>query len=192
MHPASKIVLSSYSESIVLSIVSGEIIVISNRHFITALILGVTLMSLHPYKLYFVGFQQGEKGLPQIDVERRFFIRLAPSVHLPTVYPSLGYGINDVFGVACQADVARLLERRQTAYNGGQFHSVVGGFQLAAAQFLFVSVKTQYGAPSTFAGITGTSSVRKQFYKFHAVSSLFVEFTDFVLIIALILWEGNR
>jgi hypothetical protein len=123
-------------------------------------------MSLDPVECDLVASEQREQQLPQVGVFGWFSGGAHPVFLLPAIDPSLGYGVRNIFGVGCQCNAARLLERRERLDDRGQLHAVVCGLSLAAGKLLFMFSEAQHGAPPAGAGISGAGAVGKYFNLF--------------------------
>ena len=96
--------------------------------------------------------------LPQVLIFDGLFGGGSPPIALPIGQP-LGDPIFDVGGIGCQADPARLTQRPQCLYSGGQLHAIVGGVVSATMEFSLVIAKLQDRSPASWARVAATRSV---------------------------------
>ena len=108
-------------------------------------------------KLVYAG--QLEQFFPEVGIQGGLFVGLHPAPFLPAFGPALLQRVNDIFGIRPQFHPAGLLQDLQRGDHSRQFHAVVGGTFLAAAQLLFVFAEHEDGPPAPGAGVAGTGAV---------------------------------
>ena len=126
---------------------------------VAPLVVGVTVVTAYPDEIHLVDGKEIQKCLPQVGVEGRGFVTFFPAAGAPALCPSLGDGIDHVFGIGVEGDLAGLFEGLQRLDGGGQLHAVVGGFPLASAHFLFVLTVDENCAPAALSGISAACAV---------------------------------
>lgn len=129
-------------------------------------------MALDPLVVQLVRRRHAQQLLPKVGVERRLFVAFDPAAALPALGPALGQTIHDVFGIAAQRHLARLLEQRKGADDRHQLHAVVGGLRLAAADGALQRLVAQNRAPAAGAGVAAARAVGKNGDLLHDVLPL--------------------
>jgi hypothetical protein len=109
--------------------------------------------------------QGGFQPLPEIDVLDWLTVGGFPVAPLPGRQP-FSHTLHDVLAIGANAYPHRAFQGLQAMDDRQQFHAVVGGVRFATGQFLFMPPVTQQRAPTTGAGIAGTSTVGEQKHVF--------------------------
>ena len=125
----------------------------ANVGAVVVLLLRGAVMAGHPLPPDPVRPVRRLEPLPQIDVLDRLLVGCLPAAPLPVVHP-FGNALLHVLRIGVQNDPARTLQRFQRADCAQQFHAVVRGMRLAAAQFEFLAIELQQRAPAAGARIS--------------------------------------
>ena len=114
-------------------------------------------MGFHP-----VDLQLGVQGLPQLDVDHRLAVGLAPAFALPAFHPGLD-ALHHVLAVGIERDLAGAAQGAQPFDGRPQLHAVVGGAGLGPVGLLFLGsiggVDPQQVAPAARSGVAQTGAV---------------------------------
>lgn len=115
---------------------------------------------------HFVDLHEREKFLPQIDVFHFVFARRAPTFHNPAVYPAFEKRLDGIRAVAVNGDDARFFEHFEPLYDGGEFHTVVGGGLFCSASLFFMVFVEHNATPASDTRIARTCTVSVDFNLF--------------------------
>ena len=115
---------------------------------------------------HFVDLHEREKFLPQIDVFHFVLARRAPTFHNPAVYPAFEKRLDGIRAVAVNGDDARLFEHFEPLYDGGKFHTVVGGGLFRSACLFFMVFVEHNATPASDTRIARTCTVGVDFNLF--------------------------
>ena len=124
-------------------------------------------MPPHPPEGDLMDVEQRQEPVPQVGVERRLFVGLAPAVFLPAAGPALLDPVNDILRVAGQGDGAGLVQGGEPRDHRRQLHAVVGGARFPARKLFLPAVIPQDCPPAARARVAGTGSVGKQLHMLH-------------------------
>lgn len=115
---------------------------------------------------HLVDLHEREKFLPQIDVFHFVFARRAPTFHNPAVYPAFEKRLDGICAVAVNGDDARFFEHFEPLYDGGEFHTIVGGGLFRSACLFFMVFVEHNATPASDTRIAGTRTVSVDFNLF--------------------------
>ena len=108
---------------------------------------------------HFVDLHEREKFLPQIDVFHFVFARRAPTFQKR---------LDGIRAVAVNGDDARFFEHFEPLYDGGEFHTVVGGGLFCSASLFFMVFVEHNATPASDTRIARTCTVSVDFnFLFH-------------------------
>ena len=68
-----------------------------NGKCVTALVIGMSRMTLDPYRLHLMPLHQPEQPLPQIGIQCRLAVRLLPSACTPADRPAILQRVYQIF-----------------------------------------------------------------------------------------------
>ena len=135
---------------------------------VTALVIIVSGMTLHPDELNLMDLGKRIKLLPEIGI-LQLILSTSPAGGTPGLDPAEKKGVHYVFGVRIKCNLAGLTQCGETLDSRGQLHTVVGGLPLTAGKLFFILSIDENSAPSTLAGITSAGSVGINAYFFHII-----------------------
>lgn len=115
---------------------------------------------------HLVDLHEREKFLPQIDVFHFVLARRAPTFHNPAVYPAFEKRFDGIRAVAVNGDDARFFEHFKPLYDGGEFHTIIGGGLFRSACLFFMVFVEHNATPASDPGIAGTRTVGVDFNLF--------------------------
>src|SRR5580765_7992923 len=117
----------------------------------------------------------GVECLPQVDILDRFARSSFPAARLPAVNPFADAFLY-ILAVGINGHVAGTVEYAQRLDDGLEFHAIVGGAVLTAAEFFLMVAGDQQRAPATFARISlaGAIGVNDDFAHFFFIHICFV------------------
>jgi hypothetical protein len=115
-------------------------------------------VALDPPPIDVVRFARCIEALPQLGVLHGLLVGRFPAVAFPAVDPGRD-AVLDVIGVSVKFDLAGPLQGLQGRDGRHQFHAVVGGIGLTAAEFLAVPAPHEDGTPAAGAGISRAGAV---------------------------------
>ena len=120
--------------------------------FVAAFIKRVPIMAADPMPMYFYRVRQFVQLHPQVLILDRFFVRCAPIVFLPILYPGL-HSVFYILAVGVQFYFVVSARRSQCANYRRQFHAVVGCVRFAPAAFCDVFIICCNKCPSARARV---------------------------------------
>ena len=126
-------------------------------------------MPLDPVPRHLMAGNLGIELAPEILIEHRLAVGLAPISPAPAVDPLVD-ALHHVLRIHVQIDATWALERAQRLKDSHHFHSVVGRLQLAAVQGLFRMTRTHQCAPAARAGIALAGTVGPDFNVIFAIA----------------------
>ncbi len=87
-----------------------------------------------------------QQSLPEIDVDGAVGLVAFPAVGLPARDPALRHRVDEVFRVAVERDLARVLQGFETGDGRHDLHAVVRGQAVPGTELLLVRTKPQHDA----------------------------------------------
>lgn len=142
---------------------------------VASLVLGMTCVSLYPVEGNVMLFKEGQKLLPQVNIECGLLIGLYPALLLPAVHPALCYAVHHILAVGGEYYLTGLFQRGKACYNAEKLHSVVGGGAVAPRKLLFYAAEAEHYPVASGTGIAAAGAVCKYFNCFdvpHLLSPL--------------------
>jgi hypothetical protein len=137
------------------------------RKRITALVLAVAGMPLHPGEGHLVAAALVQHFFPKVAVRYFLLAAVAPAVGFPLLHPSQLHGIHQVLRIRIQLDRGTALQRFQGLDGGGQFHAVVGGQAETAGELPALLVVHDNRSVTARPGVTGAGAVCVNGYSVH-------------------------
>src|SRR6476620_660341 len=136
---------------------------------IGAFIADMARMAADPAPFHLMPRLRRIQRLPQIGILDRLLRCRLPAALLPAVYP-FADALLHILAVGMQYDIAGPRQRAQCLDDRHQFHAVIRGIALAAANFLLMLAGFKPGAPAARAGIALAGAVSKNFNLVHTHS----------------------
>lgn len=106
-----------------------------------------------------VTFELAEESFPEICVEDRLFVGLAPAAAVPAFEPPPGDGIHEVAGIGVEGDFTRFFQRLESGDGGEEFHAVVRRLRESAAEFAAVGAVFEDCGPAAGAGVSVAGAI---------------------------------
>ena len=120
---------------------------------VAALVLGMAVVSAHPFQRDAVAVELDLQALPEIAVLDRFLGGGLPAVFPPSREPLFLHGMAQVLRVSVQRDRARLFQLFEPRDGRHDFHTVVRGVRVAAGEFFFMAFAAKNAAPASTTGV---------------------------------------